>query len=59
MVEIYKSRNYKKIESIVCQGETPDLTIFLKSHLRRVFYVEKHLVPDRIESEGVNFLKSQ
>ena len=31
----------RKIESIVCQGETPDLTIFLEITLKKALHVEK------------------
>ena len=47
----------KKIESIVCQGENPDLTIFLEISAKESILRRKHFVPDRIESEGINFLK--
>ena len=47
----------KSIESIVCQGEKPDLTIFLEISAKESVLRRKHLVPDRIESEGVEFLQ--
>ena len=47
----------KNIESIVCQGEQPDLTIFLEITAEDSILRRKNLVPDRIESEGINFLK--
>ena len=47
----------KNIESIVCQGEQPDLTIFLEITVEESISRRKNLVPDRIESEGINFLK--
>ena len=47
----------KNIESIVCQGEKPDLTIFLEISAEESFLRRKHLVPDRIESEGIKFLQ--
>ena len=47
----------KNIESIVCQGEQPDLTIFLEITAEESILRRKNLVPDRIESEGINFLK--
>tara|TARA_S200000501_G_scaffold329362_1_gene329927 strand:- start:362 stop:985 length:624 start_codon:yes stop_codon:yes gene_type:complete len=47
----------KKIESIVCQGENPDLTIFLEISAKESILRRKHFVPDRIESEGINFLQ--
>ena len=47
----------KKIESIVCQGETPDLTIFLEITPEESIMRRKNEIPDRIESEGIEFLK--
>ncbi len=47
----------KNIESIVCQGEQPDLTIFLEITAEESILRRKNIVPDRIESEGINFLK--
>jgi len=47
----------KNIESIVCQGEHPDLTIFLEIPAKESILRRKNLVPDRIESEGINFLQ--
>ena len=47
----------KKIESIVCQGETPDLTIFLDITPEESILRRKNEIPDRIESEGIKFLK--
>ena len=47
----------KNIESIVCQGEQPDLTIFLDISAEESFLRRKNFVPDRIESEGINFLQ--
>ena len=47
----------RNIESIVCQGERPDLTIFLEITAEESILRRKNLVPDRIESEGLNFLK--
>ena len=47
----------KNIESIVCQGEQPDLTIFLEISAEESVLRRKNLVPDRIESEGIKFLK--
>ena len=47
----------KNIESIVCQGEKPDLTIFLDISAEESFSRRKNLVPDRIESEGIKFLQ--
>ena len=45
----------KNIESIVCQGEHPDLTIFLEISAEESILRRKNLVPDRIESEGIKF----
>ena len=47
----------KNIESIVCQGEQPDLTIFLDISAEESVSRRKNFVPDRIESEGITFLK--
>ena len=47
----------KNIESIVCQGEHPDLTIFLEISAEESILRRKNLVPDRIESEGIKFLQ--
>tara|TARA_A100001388_G_C28608596_1_gene421711 strand:+ start:106 stop:738 length:633 start_codon:yes stop_codon:yes gene_type:complete len=47
----------KNIESIVCQGEKPDLTIFLDISAEESILRRKNLVPDRIESEGIKFLQ--
>ena len=47
----------KNIESIVCQGEQPDLTIFLEITAEESILRRKNLVPDRIESEGIKFLE--
>ena len=46
----------KKIESIVCQGKYPDLTIFLEISAEESILRRKNFTPDRIESEGINFL---
>ena len=46
----------KNLESIVCQGEQPDLTIFLEITAKESILRRKNLVPDRIESEGIEFL---
>ena len=40
-----------------CQGEHPDLTIFLEIPAKESILRRKNLVPDRIESEGINFLQ--
>ena len=47
----------KNIESIVCQGKTPDLTIFLEISAEESVLRRKNLIPDRMESEGINFLQ--
>jgi len=47
----------KNIESIVCQGESPDLTIFLEISPEESILRRKNLIPDRIESEGIKFLE--
>ena len=47
----------KNIESIVCQGEYPDLTFFLEISPEESILRRKNEIPDRIESEGIKFLK--
>ena len=47
----------KNIESIVCQGESPDLTIFLEISPEESILRRKNEVPDRMESEGIKFLE--
>ena len=47
----------KNIQSIVCQGEDPDLTILLEISAEESILRRKNLVPDRIESEGIKFLQ--
>ena len=47
----------KNIESIVCQGEQPDLTILLEISAEESILRRKNFVPDRIESEGIKFLE--
>ena len=47
----------KNIESIVCQGEYPDLTFFLEISPEESISRRKNEIPDRIESEGIRFLK--
>ncbi len=47
----------KNIESIVCQGESPNLTIFLEISPEESVLRRKNLVPDRMESEGIKFLQ--
>ena len=47
----------KNIELIVCQGKKPDLTIFLEISAEESVLRRKNLIPDRMESEGINFLQ--
>ena len=47
----------KNIESIVCQGEYPDLTFFLEISPEESILRRKNEIPDRIESEGIGFLE--
>ena len=47
----------KNIETIVCQGEYPDLTFFLEISPEESIFRRKNEIPDRIESEGIEFLK--
>ena len=47
----------KNIESIVCQGEFPDLTFFLEISPEESIFRRKNEIPDRIESEGIRFLE--
>ncbi len=47
----------KNIESIVCQGEYPDLTFFLEISPEESILRRKNETPDRIESEGIRFLE--
>ena len=47
----------KNIESIACQGEYPDLTIFLEISPEESVLRRKNLIPDRMESEGIKFLQ--
>ena len=47
----------KKIESIVCQGEYPDLTIFLEISPEESILRRKNFIPDRMEAEGIKFLE--
>ena len=47
----------KNIQSIVCQGEYPDLTFFLEISPEESILRRKNEVPDRIESEGIKFLQ--
>ena len=45
----------KNIESIVCQGESPDLTFYLEISPEESIFRRKNEIPDRIESEGIRF----
>ena len=47
----------KQIDSIVCQGESPDLTIYLEISAEESIARRKNKIPDRIESEGIQFLE--
>ncbi len=47
----------KNLESIVCQGKKPDLTILLEISAEESVLRRKNSVPDRMESEGINFLQ--
>ena len=47
----------KNLESIVCQGEHPDLTFFLEISPEESIFRRKNQIPDRIESEGIKFLE--
>ena len=47
----------KKLENIVCQNIKPDLTIFLDISPEESILRRKNKVADRIESEGLDFLK--
>ena len=47
----------KSIESIVCQGVYPDLTIFLEISPEESIFRRNNKIPDRIESEGIKFLE--
>jgi len=47
----------KNIESIVCQGQSPDLTFFLEISPEESIFRRKNEIPDRIESEGIRFLE--
>ena len=47
----------KNIESIVCQGASPDLTFFLEISPEESICRRKNEIPDRIESEGIRFLE--
>ena len=47
----------KNIESIVCQGVSPDITVFLEITPEESILRRKNQIPDRMESEGIKFLE--
>ena len=47
----------KKLENIVCQNLKPDLIIFLEISPEESIFRRKNKIEDRIESEGIEFLK--
>ncbi len=47
----------KNIESIVCQGLSPDVTFFLEITPEESIFRRKSEMPDRLESEGIKFLE--
>ena len=47
----------KKLENIVCQNIRPDLTFFLEISPEESIVRRKNKVADRIEAEGLEFLK--
>ena len=47
----------KKLENIVCQNISPDLTFFLDISPEESILRRKNKIADRIESEGLDFLK--
>ena len=47
----------KQLESIACQGQKPDITFLLDISTEESIARRKNQIPDRIESEGVNFLR--
>ena len=47
----------KQLELIVCQAEEPDITFLLDISPEESISRRKDQIPDRIESEGINFLK--
>jgi len=47
----------KKLDNIVCQNIKPDITIFLEISPEESILRRKNKVADRIESEGLEFLK--
>ena len=49
--------NIKKLDNIVCQNLQPDITFLLEISPEESVLRRRNKVPDRIESEGINFLK--
>ncbi len=47
----------EQLEIIACQGEKPDITFFLDISPEESIARRKNKLPDRIESEGINFLR--
>ena len=47
----------KQLEIIACQGQKPDITFFLDISIEESLARRKNQIPDRLESEGVNFLR--
>jgi len=47
----------KQLEIIACQGEKPDITFLLDISPEESIARRKNKLPDRIESEGINFLR--
>ena len=48
----------KQLELIVCQREKPDITFLLDISPEESVSRRQNQIPDRIESEGINFLKN-
>ena len=47
----------KKLEIIACQGQKPDITFLFDISIEESIARRKNQIPDRIESEGINFLR--
>ena len=47
----------EKLEIIACQGEKPDITFLLDISPEESIARRKNKLPDRIESEGIDFLR--
>jgi len=47
----------KKLEIIACQGQKPDITFLLDISIEESIARRKNQIPDRIESEGIDFLR--